>query len=1149
MSQDWILEEVLKTEEYDDSDPDRLNATVIDSATGDDWHKQKAATVDKKVTTALDDAGYDQQSRNLTFDGPIIMPERVPDAWLNQSLTAPPSIRTLCTDQKLRSWWMGEDREPLSTVNARGFGGGVERRRSVSKALYHISDHVDQSVEPRVSTNDEVAVVAALGGGTGSGMILDIVEDLDCNRAHLYAVIPHDGDKENPKTNAHAALSELEYLQLVDDNPFSTITLIPHIQSLDNREFEMGVVRTMLAHQNAVQGGNFKGDIFPGGNNGPPKYAPFTLAVPYTVRYDIEAREEAESEIERVLEAKRNELQREADLYEVVKKYLRQSFPDSAGAVLDGKPDPQGDLDSEEGGDQALQLRSRIEDDLFGTFLDAVAFEVAGLEDVIDDIQREKKRLYASGAIPNNMDVGGVEEAREYIRSAPGSLWSALDTSDFAYPESETRSELIEVLKLEMENIEDRRDLWRATSVLTSEHTDLDRTDAGRIRTALRDGVLHEQVEALQEKIRDPRLEEWVENLKQDKVRLETRKTELEEFYRTVADELLANFATWRDEKAWESLRTLAAINEHEGTVNDAIEDLEEALEKKASRVANLDTRDGTEKARLALGQIGPLGDMEVEGLAPLNEKLSEMGVPEIQTDPIEQGYRYLIDARQAKIQHDPGLLGTDKSGEFDDAITNLAGNGFFRVNPNYEGDIDIDQTFRASYTGDLSREDQIEERKTEAIKKIRDSFEETFADNGALSEYSHAELSEDLPDGLRVSEIKKEIKSGLEESDAETAQDIILDVFPFDKIDASEPRSEVPEDVEAAAETLFIAYLAPIGNEYDLVVERLGELVDEEDGYVGLIDRVERLEGLSNPEKVNVKIPEAHPQARGGETYGRTFARNHEGIYEVVLERNIETDTNDHPYLSHRTAKPEDLAGGPTDIAESAVLENHEDGIVGEFERSVDRMFGDDERVPLETLEPRGSGNHTDITPEYQRLRFRPVYMSRAFEYEDDSSAPKYDGVHNEVQRNRESLQQNSLYSAESYDSGGPDELTQVMFVGGVFLDNLSLLTKLDGYKDEYESQYGRSDFIGAHHSIGLGRMAKWETLSGWIEEDAADQGLDGDVGGYVYRKEVRDITDGEFVDELMEKDETDGESPEDFLLELYECDAYESTIPLTNE
>lgn len=36
MSQDWLLNEVLKTDEYDAPEPDQLKATVIDTAKGEE---------------------------------------------------------------------------------------------------------------------------------------------------------------------------------------------------------------------------------------------------------------------------------------------------------------------------------------------------------------------------------------------------------------------------------------------------------------------------------------------------------------------------------------------------------------------------------------------------------------------------------------------------------------------------------------------------------------------------------------------------------------------------------------------------------------------------------------------------------------------------------------------------------------------------------------------------------------------------------------------------------------------------------------------------------------------------------------------------------------------------------------------------------
>lgn len=45
MSQDWLLNEVLKTDEYDAPEPEPLKATVIDTDKGEEWQEDRVTEV------------------------------------------------------------------------------------------------------------------------------------------------------------------------------------------------------------------------------------------------------------------------------------------------------------------------------------------------------------------------------------------------------------------------------------------------------------------------------------------------------------------------------------------------------------------------------------------------------------------------------------------------------------------------------------------------------------------------------------------------------------------------------------------------------------------------------------------------------------------------------------------------------------------------------------------------------------------------------------------------------------------------------------------------------------------------------------------------------------------------------------------------
>ncbi|SDK18962.1 Tubulin like, partial [Halovenus aranensis] len=231
MQQEWLLEEVFETDDYAQDDPGKLHAITIDTAQDDVWQDERAEDAINTIHKVLPDK-YNTNDGILELNGypkeksakPTIIPEMVGNAWTGQNLTDPVAIGDLLNRTGLRSWWLEENKEPISNFDAEGaFSGGVLRNRSVSKALYHVAEGTDNSVVPDHNPDDHVAVVAALGGGTGSGMILDLAEELTAQTKHLYAIIPNENARKNELANAHSALSELEYLQLTDELPFATV--------------------------------------------------------------------------------------------------------------------------------------------------------------------------------------------------------------------------------------------------------------------------------------------------------------------------------------------------------------------------------------------------------------------------------------------------------------------------------------------------------------------------------------------------------------------------------------------------------------------------------------------------------------------------------------------------------------------------------------------------------------------------------------------------------------------------------------------------------------------------------------------------------------------------------------------------------------
>lgn len=135
-------------------------------------------------------------------------------------------------------WWMndpdyGFDYQELKKVDPNivdDFGGGVHRRRAISKAVFYKAITQGGEQFPSFQGHGPVAIIVGLGGGTGSGMFIDLARYIKEKRGQeakiwLFCVLPAAGEGEKEQLNAAIALSEIEYLNMKDDKLFNYIVL------------------------------------------------------------------------------------------------------------------------------------------------------------------------------------------------------------------------------------------------------------------------------------------------------------------------------------------------------------------------------------------------------------------------------------------------------------------------------------------------------------------------------------------------------------------------------------------------------------------------------------------------------------------------------------------------------------------------------------------------------------------------------------------------------------------------------------------------------------------------------------------------------------------------------------------------------------
>jgi len=113
------------------------------------------------------------------------------------------------------------------------FAKGVVRKRGLGKGIYYKAYSEDDEMSSIVDLpqKGEVAIIAGLGGGTGSGILVDLAyhlkEQHPTSEITLFGVLPNHTEGIKESTNAHAVLSELEHLRLEGDSPFEDYVLVP----------------------------------------------------------------------------------------------------------------------------------------------------------------------------------------------------------------------------------------------------------------------------------------------------------------------------------------------------------------------------------------------------------------------------------------------------------------------------------------------------------------------------------------------------------------------------------------------------------------------------------------------------------------------------------------------------------------------------------------------------------------------------------------------------------------------------------------------------------------------------------------------------------------------------------------------------------
>ncbi len=341
---EWFLREILEPKFTRTNVNVTIIDTALDEADGKDGDFEKIRAIKEKIRTIQEemrikiDANKSLGNIEITYE-----------LLTNRMVLNTPQSLIAIGDQVKEStevavWWMNDkllgdmwsekvmNHENLRQLN---FSRGVYRKRAIAKAIYYKAI-TEGHFRPNILNNEDVAIIAGMGGGTGSGMSIDLAKRLKsiqpmANIA-LFGILSTLKESKDEKANSFAMLSELEYTCLnTDKNIFKNIILVP-IEKTEckGRQASRNEDRKLLEEfddvfpQMFVSYYNEKApqEIF----NNLPNYAPFIVATAQLIRYNIEEIKKFREKVNKVLKDKELAMDDEKMIYNNVQKFIDEFY-------------------------------------------------------------------------------------------------------------------------------------------------------------------------------------------------------------------------------------------------------------------------------------------------------------------------------------------------------------------------------------------------------------------------------------------------------------------------------------------------------------------------------------------------------------------------------------------------------------------------------------------------------------------------------------------------------------------------------------------------------------------------------------------------------------------------------------------------------
>jgi len=339
LESEWVLRSILEPRR----DPKRLTVTFLDTA-----EEERDADLDRirEIRRRRDELKEELRNTRQGRVGDIDIRYKLitENIMLNSQidLTGEEVVPRIAAGNGIpeENWWITEDHieENLN------FAKGAVRKRGLGKAMYYKAYAEDDELATLIDipSKGEVAIIGGLGGGTGSGLFVDIASELaekmPTADITLFGVLPNHTEGLRESANAFASLSELERLSLEGEQLFKDRIVMPidptgfdgkrgnRVESdVMLEKFDEAAVYLIAGYYD-TQGME---DVF----GGAPQYAPFTVGIPQVLRYNIDAVQEARGEFQDILDSKEAAMDAEEEIYEEVELFLDTQFDDAEGGL------------------------------------------------------------------------------------------------------------------------------------------------------------------------------------------------------------------------------------------------------------------------------------------------------------------------------------------------------------------------------------------------------------------------------------------------------------------------------------------------------------------------------------------------------------------------------------------------------------------------------------------------------------------------------------------------------------------------------------------------------------------------------------------------------------------------------------------------